>query len=366
MKLAFLSSFAHLVLDENETRTSGGAELQVALLARTLASQKRDVVILSGDTGQPDAQNRQGVRIRNAGNFHTGNNLEMLRSIPRVLHLLKEEKPDWVFVLGWTAWLFVLWAMRPLCGYRLGFICGLDTEVNGRFAQENPLRGGLFDFAMRRCDVRYAMTELQQNLYRERGLDSTLYRNLILPRKSPAPNPRDKSIDFLWVSRCRSIKRPLLFLDLARSLPDSSFEMICPPEDPVLFSQVRDGAKSLPNLRLLDGVPYHKIQDHYDAARIFVNTSDWEGWANSFIQSGQARTALLSLSVKPDTLFEDFALGFCAAGNWDAFVREAQKMAANPESTASMGMEAERFVRTLHDNDRETAAFLSGLKRPQK
>ena len=67
MKLLFLSSYAHLILDESSTRTSGGAELQVALLARELAARGHDVVLAGGDIGQPDGGTLQGVRTRNAG-----------------------------------------------------------------------------------------------------------------------------------------------------------------------------------------------------------------------------------------------------------------------------------------------------------
>ena len=359
MKIAFLSSYAHLVLDETAKKTSGGAELQVALLAAELAKRGIEVVILGGDTGQADGGQFRGVRVRNAGNFHTGDTVEMLRSIPRVASILREERPDWTLILGWTAWLFVLWGLRPFFGGKLGFICGLDTEVNGEFLYNNPLRGRLFDFAMRHCDERLAMTRLQERLFLENGMTCNLYRNLILPRKGS--NTVDKNVDFLWVSRCQPIKRPLLFLELAKTLPAASFEMICPPENRELFEKVKEAASELPNLTLRESVPYHEIQAHYDAARIFVNTSEWEGWPNSFIQAGQGRTALLSLAVRPDTLFDDFALGFCADSDFDQFLDHAQAYFLDIDLTQAMGQEAERFVAELHNNKKETNAFLRAL-----
>ena len=358
-KIAFLSSYAHVVLDPSNPANSGGAELQVALLAREVAAAGHDVVILGGDTGQPGISTLSGVRIRNAGKFHTGRMLEMLASIPRVIRLLRSERPQWVFVLGWTAWLFVLWLLRRPLGFRLGFICGLDTEVNGTFERENPVLGGLFVFAMRHCDIRFAMTRLQESLFHRRGLSCSFYRNLILPRQSPR-DPR-KPVDFLWVSRCREIKKPLLFVQLARLIPEASFEMICPPEDRGLYRQIEEAAQGVANLKLLPGVPYHEIQQRYDAARVFVNTSDWEGWPNSFIQAGQGHAALLSLRVRPDSLFDDYALGFCCDGNWQEFVGRAERLFKEPGLAERCGDESERFVRELHNNARETGKFLSAL-----
>jgi len=359
MKILFLSSYAHLVLDETSTRTSGGAELQVALLARSLAERGHEVTVAGGDTGQDDGASRQGVRVRNAGSFHTGRMLQMLAAAPRVFRVLHQERPDWVVVMGWTAWLFVLWLWRPLLGYRLDFTCSLDTEVNGEYRREHPVTGALFEFALRRCDARHAITQGQMEHYRRAGLEATLYRYLVFPRRGPRTAAKD--IDFLWVSRCQTIKQPLLFPALARALPEFSFVMICPPENRALRDEVDRAARDLPHLRVIDSVPYHEIQDWYDRARVFVNTSDWEGWPNSFIQSGLGHAALLSLRVDPDGIFRTFQPGFHAGGSFDALVAGARSLLADPPGLAAAQEGAARFVRESHDNEANTTAFLRGL-----
>jgi len=363
MKIAFLSSHADWVLDESSTRTSGGAELQVALLAEELAARGVEVLILAGDTGQADHRILRGVHVRNAGKFHTGGLAEMLGAIPRVLHVLREEKPDWLFLFGWTSWLALLLKVRSWMGFRLGFICGSDSELDGSLRSVHPLRGWLFAWAVRHCDLRLAMTRHQEKHFADQKLQCGFYRNLVLPRSNW--EPPQKEVDFLWVSRCQELKQPLLFLELARRLPRASFEMICPPEEKELFEQVEKEARELPNLVFHKGVPYHQIQRHYDLARVFVNTSKWEGWPNSFMQAGQGEAALLSLKVRPDNLFDDFALGFCADGDFETMVEMAERMVEKPDETKQMGREAARFVRELHDNGRETEAFLSAIQQAE-
>jgi len=360
MKILFLSSYAHLVLDENSTRTSGGAELQVALLARELAKRGHDTVIAGGDTGQGDGSVLQGVRLRNAGNFHTGRMMQMIASMPRVFGVLREEKPDWVVVMGWTAWLFVLWLWRPLLGYRLDFTCSLDTEVNGEYRRQNPQLGGLFQFALRRCDARHAITEGQMEHYHRARMDAALYRYLVFPRRSP--RTADKDIDFLWVSRCQPVKQPHLFVDLARSFPGYSFVMICPPENRSLWDEVAAAARGAANLKLIESVPYHEIQNWYDRARVFVNTSQWEGWPNSFIQAGLGHAALLSLRVDPDGIFAKFGLGVCAGDDFAGLVAGARRLMDDAGFLAFAQDGATRFVREAHDNDANTTAFLRGLE----
>jgi glycosyltransferase involved in cell wall biosynthesis len=359
VKILFLSSHAHLVLDESSTLTSGGAELQVALLAQSLGRRGHDVVIAAGDTGQADHIVLQGVRVRNAGKFHTGKMAEMIASMPRVFRVLRQEKPDWVVVMGWTAWLFVLWLWRPLLGYKLDFICALDTEVNGEYRRAHPFLGGVFEFALRRCDARHAITRDQLEHYRRRGMEASFYRYLLVPR--PAGARPAKDTDFLWVSRCVTMKRPDLLLDLAEAMPGRSFEMICPPQDRELYERVAARAAALPNVRLIESVPYSQVQRHYDRARVFVNTSEWEGWPNSFIQAGLGRAALLSLAVNPDDIFGLYRPGFHAEQDFGKLVDGAKSMMADTSGLERMQAGCERFVNEMHDSDKETDAFLRGL-----
>jgi glycosyltransferase involved in cell wall biosynthesis len=187
-----------------------------------------------------------------------------------------------------------------------------------------------------------------------------MYRNLILPRAFEAVGA--KTVDFLWVSRCQPVKRPHIYLDLVEALPGSSFEMVCPREDVGLWESVAKRAASLPNLRFIEKVPYHEIQSHYDAARVFVNTSEWEGWPNSFIQAGLGRTALLSLAVNPDGIFERFGLGCYAAGDFEKLKADAETMIADAAVLGGMQTGCARFVAEMHDNAKETEAFLGGIR----
>lgn len=358
MKFCFLSSYAHLVLDPTANRVSGGAELQVALLALALARAGHEAVVIGGDLGQADGLVFEGVRTRNGGRFQTGGLVDTLRALPRVRRILREERPDYAIVLGWTSWMFFLRYLAPAT-CRPVFICGLDTEVNGEFRRENPVRGALFETGVRSAAARFAMTDYQAAQFARQGLSCGLYRNLILPRAFP--RTAEKTVDLLWVARCQPIKRPHLFLDLAMRLPAARCRMICPREDAALWESAAERARGLANVEFIERVPYREAQAHYDEAKIFVNTSTAEGWPNSFIQAGLGNAALLSLDVDPDGLFERFAPGAFAAGNFEALVAGAERLLGSAEALRAAQAGCGRFVAELHDNDRNVAAFLSGL-----
>ena len=360
MKILFLSSHAHYALDPKATRVSGGAELQVALLARELAKRGHEVVIVGGDTGQADHRVLDGVMNRKGGKFHTGGLIDTALALPRILKLLKEYRPKYVAVLGWTAWLYILALLRPLFGFKLVFICGLDTEIDGSFGLTHGWKGGLFEKGVQLADIRFAMSEHQQKLFRRLGLSCSFYRNLILPRLKPL-NAK-KEIDLLWVGRCQHIKHPHLFLDLVERSPGARCEMICPKEDVSLWNGVAARAMKLPQLRFHESVPYHQVQGHYDRARFLVSTSEAEGFPNVMIQAAQGAAGILSLDLDPDGLIETFNAGFCARGDFSVLVSRTAELLQDSIETERMGRGAAKMIDGWLDNERNTEAFLEGLK----
>jgi hypothetical protein len=358
MKFLFLSGHAHLAFDPATQRASGGAELQVALLARELTAAGHRVVLLGADTGQKDGVVWDGVTVRNGGRFDTGAPRDTLQAWPRVREILREEKPDAVVIYGWTTWLYLLCHLRRSIGFRLVFVCALDAEIDGDFRRENPVRGFLFDRGMRLSDARLAITEHQAALFRERGMSCAVTR-LLLQRRDFYEG--EKSVDLLWVARCNVVKRPQLFLDLAERLPNARCRMICSKQDSTLWQDVSRRAAGLPNVEFVESVPYREIQDHFNATRIFVNTSSHEGVPNTFIHSGLGGAAILSLAIDPDGMFRQFRAGFFAEGDFERFVAGGKKLLENPSVLADAQQECARFVREWHDNTTNLEAFLKGV-----
>jgi len=361
MTFFILSSHAHRALDPSEHRVSGGSELQMALLCKELAKRGHEVVLAGGDTGQVDGRTFEGVLTRTAGRFHTGRLADTLAAFPRILQLIREHRPTRVVIIGWTAWLYLLARMRPLGRYKLVYICSLDTEIDGEFGHRNGWKGRLFEKGVEEADYRYAMSEHQKALFRKSGLGHGFYRNLILPRKFP--RTAEKLTDLLWVARCQPIKRPHVFLDLVEKLPQARCEMICPRENLSLWETVSERARKLPNMVFHESVPYAEIQNNYDRAKFFVNTSEAEGFPNSMIQSGQGASGILSLDVDPDGLIGKFSAGFCASGDFDALLREAKRLLEDAQAPAICGTGSERMVKEWLDNDVNTRAFLDHLEK---
>jgi len=92
------------------------------------------------------------------------------------------------------------------------------------------------------------------------------------------------------------------------------------PEDAGIFNAASGMAARLPNVRLIDFVPFACIQKYYEEARLFVNTSEFEGFPNSFIQACIAKTPILSFRVNPDDMIKKYDLGCLCEDDMDSAV----------------------------------------------
>ena len=139
MKFLFLSGHAHLALDPSAQHASGGAELQVALLSLELISRGHDVAIVAAEVGQPMASFSRGGKFFQVA-ASTPAELSTLCAPCRGSRGSSREKPDYVVVYGWTAWLYVF-KNCALVPFRLVFVCALDAEIDGGFRRAEPVRG---------------------------------------------------------------------------------------------------------------------------------------------------------------------------------------------------------------------------------
>ncbi len=362
MKILLFSSFAHLVLDRDPVRVSGGAELQMGLLARELAQRGHAVTLLGADEGQTDGRVLDGVRTRTGGRFDTGGLGATLWALVRVARVLGEERPEWVVIMGAGTWVWFLWLLKLRFGFALAFIAASDVDVDGGYGRMFPARGWLYEMALRRVDRVIAMSEYQRAGLEKLGLRPGFYRNLLLnaPGRGAA-----KDIDFLWVSSAQQLKQPGILLDLAARLPDRKFVMICPlKQDRAFWEVVREQAVARPNVEFHALVPYHSIQSFFHRARVFVNTSDYEGFPNTFLHAGLGQAALLSLRVDPDGMLSREGAGRCAGGDLAVFHEDAARMIEDAAALAGMQVRCAEYVAARHGTAENVDAFLAVLARP--
>jgi glycosyltransferase involved in cell wall biosynthesis len=119
----------------------------------------------------------------------------------------------------------------------------------------------------------------------------------------------------LWVGRAeRNQKQPQLMPELARLCPDQTFLMIMNPGDEQLAAEVRQSAPA--NLKIIDRVPFPDMPAVYRHAVALVNTSDSEGFPNTFLQAAASGVPVASFKVCEEFL-EASKAGVCAQGSME-------------------------------------------------
>jgi glycosyltransferase involved in cell wall biosynthesis len=269
----------------------GGAEFRQTMLARAFAAAGYEVSVVTQDFSQPEDEIIDGVRIFKTHTPQAG--IPVLRYIhPRlssVVRRLREANAD-VYYQSTASHLtaVVVWHCRKV-GARSVYGGASDTDFTRGQERVNYARDRwLFRWGLDHVDAIVAQTERQavlvrQHYHREARIIPGSY---ILPARKRTP----RADLILWVGGIRPVKRPDRFIALARALPQYQFRMIGGAvgdgaEAQAYFESIRVLAAAAPNLEFLGFRPVDEVEMHFDEARVFVNTSEHEGFPNTFLQA---------------------------------------------------------------------------------
>lgn len=291
----------------------GGEEVQQTLMGKALARRGYRVSMVVADYGQKDGESWDGVTTYKAYKFSDG--IPVLRYVhPRWTGLwdaLKRSNADVYYVscAGMQVGLVSMFARKY--GRRVVFKIASDDDCNpDRLLIQYWRDKKLYEYGLRRADVILAQSIQQQTALRNNyGLDSRVTIMMVDNNKHDYPfSERDVSV--LWVNNLRHLKRPYLMLELSRKMADVTTHMIGGRVggSESLFDQITDESRSISNLKFHGRVPYHDVNDFYERAKVFVNTSDIEGFPNSYLQSWIRGTPVVSF-FDPDGVIEKEGLG---------------------------------------------------------
>ncbi len=155
---------------------------------------------------------------------------------------------------------------------------------------------------------------------------------------------------FLWFGRAVPQKQPLLYVELARSFPEAQFLMIAVPDgrDSRLVEELRDTARELPNLELIDALPHAQLMEMVSRSVAIVNTSTLEGMPNAFLEAWAYGVPVLTLQFDPDEIVARGRLGIAADGSWDRFVAGARTLWESRAEREELSRRVRSHVEAVH------------------
>lgn len=287
--ICFVAPTAYsLISGDKNINIVGGAELQQSLLAKALVQAGFQVSMICMDHGQDNDLVIDGVRIIKAYQPNAG--IPMLRFFhPRLSSVwqgMKRANSDIYIQYGAGMLTGVVASFCKFNNKKSIFYAASDADFTETPSHIKYRR----DLWLYQYGVKHANTILVQNPNQQRlcklmyDRDSIQVPNVYAPPESANNNPNGY---ILWVSTIRQLKRPELFVELAKSFPYYRFKMVGGKGrgDEALYEDIKKQTDSIANLDFMGFVPYSQVDQYFDGARLVINTSDYEGFPNAFLQS---------------------------------------------------------------------------------
>jgi glycosyltransferase involved in cell wall biosynthesis len=333
--------------------------VQHTLLARALVRRGHQVSMVVYDYGQADGAVFDGITTYKAYRHNAG--LPLLRFIwPRwsgVWAALKRADADVYYVscAGMHLGLVAMFCRRY--GRKVVFKIAHDSDCEpDKLLIKYRRDKKLYEYGLRHAHGILAQSEQQQRaMQRNYGLPSTVTEMIV---DTPGL-PVQRRIDVLWVNNLRQFKRPDLLLEVARQLPQYQFAMIGgeQPGFTDLYQQIQLDAASIHNLRFLGRVPYHDMDQHYAGARVFINTSDSEGFPNSYLQAWIRGTPVVAF-FDPDGVIASEGLGRVPQDM--AQMRQAlQVLLEDDQQWLETSLRCKAYMQRMYGDDRILAPYLA-------
>lgn len=214
-------------------------------------------------------------------------------------------------------------------------------------------------YAIEHADRIFVQTERQRALLRENfGREGQLVRNPVDVSATTREDwPARSTREFvLWIGRSDTFhKRPLLMLDLARACPEIQFVMIVNKTNPGVYEKLQRERPE--NVAIVERVPHHEIWDFYRRARVFVSTSVYEGFPNTFLQAAVSGVPVASLSVDPEGMLAGHDCGMYAADDPQELARSVRALWSDDALAEAYAGRFFDFVLHNHGLDEQAARF---------
>ena len=345
----------------------GGEEVQHALMSRYLARRGFAVTSLVGDFGQRALEHVDGVAVRKT--FALRDGLPGLRFFaPRVSSTWKAlAAADADVYYASCAGAMVGVVARFCRRHRRRFVFRVASDADcapATLMLSNRRDRLLYHYGLCRADAVLAQTERQAALLlRNYGVRASVAGMFSDVPASVAPFAA-RTLDLLWLANMRSMKRPGWFLDIARQAPELACTMAggAHPGEAALFEGVASGAARVPNLRFHGQVRFDETRALFGSARIFVNTSLFEGFPNTYLQAWANGVPVVA-TFDPDGLIGAEGLGV-AVSSADQALAAARALLAAPAHWAACSARCRAYALARLAPDTVAAPYLAALVPP--
>ncbi|MFC6835095.1 glycosyltransferase family 4 protein [Halomarina ordinaria] len=344
--ICFISPWLYRYIEQEDGKASGGAERQQHLIASELRERGYDVSVIVGDFGQPERYEVDGFDLWKGCPTDVAGPREMLNRVYQLRKTMKAVDADVYYVRGGPRLHFVTLLLAKSLGKDRLFCIANDSDVDPEYLERRYGRAftKLYLRSIGETEYLVAQTERQRARIREQvGVDPTVIPNgYDLPPRSELLEQDDREY-VLWIGTSdRDKKKPLRLLELADSLPEEEFVMVCQQESSdAFYAELAGIVEDRPNMEFVPGVAPDAIHDYYREASLLVNTSDYEGFPNTFLEAWRYAVPVVSQRFSLDVFEEGIGI---ESGSMKRLVEDVGRLQRDVDERREMGERARAYV----------------------
>ena len=324
----------------------GGAELQAHYLEQAAAQKgwQTHYFFLSDKSEYPPSGNTLLHSVKSQRVWTKLGDITYPYS-PQLWQALKQTDPDIIYQRCGMALTGVAAGYAQKYNRKFIFHIASDRDVHPQAASWHkpylvPERK-LTEYGILKADTIIAQTKIQAD---------TLAVNfkkkaIVIPNGHPVPKDCKKNRDeifILWIGNWKSVKQPEIFIEVARQINHMDQTRL------IMLGRTGKYKALVPKARqskidVMGEVDNQKVNELLERAHLLINTSDHEGFSNTFIEAWMRRVPVLSLQADPDHLIKKMGIG-CCSGSVENLISDTKELIVNHQKREIMGKLAREFA----------------------
>jgi glycosyltransferase involved in cell wall biosynthesis len=331
----------------------GGAQYQAKILVENLIStNKFDIYYLARRVKSDFCP--EGYEIVKIPGPNKVKPYRFFQTSFSLLKILKEIGPDIIYQQVGNAYtgISAYYAQKNRCKM-IWRVSSDKSLTNDRIRFSSNIIYEWIDNVMMKYGIRNAGTIIVQTPHQGALLERNFYRKADAVIRNFHPHPEENikktsPIKVLWIANFKKLKQPEIFLKLAQDFgrrQDVQFIMIgAPAKGTTWFSRLEEEIGQISNLSYLGPLPQSEVNKLIAKSQVLVNTSQYEGFSNTFIQAWMRKVPVITLNINPDNIFKHHRIGYCAEGSYMKLLQYTDLLVSNRDLLQEMGEESMKYA----------------------
>ncbi len=355
-------------------QTIGGGELQVFLLAKALALNGHEVVIIDPYANEA-ITTPEGIKLLTVPGYNNG--IRGLRfffnRIPALYKAFRNEKADYYYVRMRSFIHLIPYLVAKKNGGKFIQAIASDTDVLSaakryeyeyksnfklsQFLTESLPNDLVFKYLLKHADIVTLQHTGQRFTSHSAKNNQVIYANIIDLKSLPVTiNPQREY--YLYAGSITMLKGAENLLKLVNMIDESIQIVIVGSTRGKRPQEIYVELSKKKNVILKGQMSHKETIALISEAKALINTSYYEGFPNIYLEAWGTGVPVISLTVNPGDVINKYSLGICCNGDLNTM----KACIESNETDKFNKNNLKEYVKEFHDFDTAAERFLHVIK----